>query len=398
MRFAPLFSAILIAIVTSSSPGRAVEQLPDGITTRDTDLGRVFADKDGMTLYFARRDRRNSESVTSNCLNIQHKTGKGQAHSPNIYGLIRQDNRPTCMDKTPPLVALEGTKPVGKWDFATRKDGLNQWAFDGRPVYRSIKDVAPGDVNGTGEPAYVPIPVIPGVRVHSDGYGQRLETENGMTLYTYDRDRPNRSACENGCERTWHPLLTGMMAVSTSPEWTLVRRADGTKQWAFQGKPLYTNVDDIDAGTRNGEGVANWRLALVKPGVGMPPEVATRVTWLGQVFTDAKGFTLYRYHCTDLSVDNLPCDDPDDRSNEWFAYCGTPERCATQFRPLLAPTNAKGWRTKTLSPCGPTAAVRCSRLSAMTPPANSTLSASLPGATIGMHLGRAAKSVCRTRW
>jgi predicted lipoprotein with Yx(FWY)xxD motif len=49
---------------------------------------------------------------------------------------------------------------------------------------------------------------------------------------------------------------------SASGEWTIVTRDDGSRQWAFRGKPVYYWSKDAKAGDRTGDGVSNaWRLA-----------------------------------------------------------------------------------------------------------------------------------------
>jgi len=47
-----------------------------------------------------------------------------------------------------------------------------------------------------------------------------------------------------------------------SGDWTVVARDDGSKQWAYKGKPLYTWVKDAKPGDVTGDGVNNvWRIA-----------------------------------------------------------------------------------------------------------------------------------------
>jgi predicted lipoprotein with Yx(FWY)xxD motif len=41
-------------------------------------------------------------------------------------------------------------------------------------------------------------------------------------------------------------------------EWTLVKAADGKEMWAYEGKPLYTYVEDKKAGEANGDGVGEF--------------------------------------------------------------------------------------------------------------------------------------------
>ena len=45
-------------------------------------------------------------------------------------------------------------------------------------------------------------------------------------------------------------------------EWTVVERSDGSKMWAYEGKPLYTYADDKKAGDMTGEGKGGvWHVA-----------------------------------------------------------------------------------------------------------------------------------------
>ena len=45
-------------------------------------------------------------------------------------------------------------------------------------------------------------------------------------------------------------------------EYTVITRADGMKQWAYKGKPLYTWVKDTKPGDMTGNGFLNlWRVA-----------------------------------------------------------------------------------------------------------------------------------------
>lgn len=86
---------------------------------------------------------------------------------------------------------------------------------------------------------------------------------SGMALYTFDRDATGsgKSVCNGQCATNWPPLMaTGSDAASG--DWSVVTRDDGTKQWAYKGKPLYFWVKDQKVGDRSGDGVNNvWHLA-----------------------------------------------------------------------------------------------------------------------------------------
>ena len=61
----------------------------------------------------------------------------------------------------------------------------------------------------------------------------------GMTLYTFDNDKEaNKSACAGNCLNNW-PVLKAEAADKDMGDWKVITRDDGSKQWAYKGKPLY---------------------------------------------------------------------------------------------------------------------------------------------------------------
>ena len=86
---------------------------------------------------------------------------------------------------------------------------------------------------------------------------------NGMTRYTFDRDAmgSGKSACNGPCAANWPPLMASA-SDSGSGDWSIVTRDDGSRQWAYKGKPVYFWAKDAKAGDRTGDGVNNvWHLA-----------------------------------------------------------------------------------------------------------------------------------------
>lgn len=83
----------------------------------------------------------------------------------------------------------------------------------------------------------------------------------GMTLYTFDQDSGGKSMCNGGCAQNWPPLKAAADAKAME-DWTLVKRDDGSMQWAYYGKPLYTFIQDKKPGDMNGEGkMGVWHMA-----------------------------------------------------------------------------------------------------------------------------------------
>ena len=89
---------------------------------------------------------------------------------------------------------------------------------------------------------------------------------NGMTLYTFDRDvmGSGKSVCNGQCATNWPPLMASASDASRG-DWTVIVRDDGSRQWAYRGKPVYYWVRDQKPGDRTGDGFANNTWHLVRP-------------------------------------------------------------------------------------------------------------------------------------
>lgn len=56
-----------------------------------------------------------------------------------------------CAAAWPPLMAAEGAAAKGAWTLHARKDGGQQWGWNGRPLYRFAGDTRPGETQGDGQ-------------------------------------------------------------------------------------------------------------------------------------------------------------------------------------------------------------------------------------------------------
>lgn len=91
--------------------------------------------------------------------------------------------------------------------------------------------------------------------------GKTLVDAKGMTLYVFDRDTAEKSNCNGPCATNWPPLMAAADGKAAG-KWTLVTRDDGSKQWAYGAKPLYTWSKDSKPGDVTGDNVnAVWHVA-----------------------------------------------------------------------------------------------------------------------------------------
>ncbi|MDO8980150.1 MAG: hypothetical protein Q7V17_13050 [Afipia sp.] len=94
--------------------------------------------------------------------------------------------------------------------------------------------------------------------------GKTYVDTKGMTLYTFDKDAGGKSACNGPCATNWPPLMAAADA-KASGDWTIVTRDDGSKMWAYKGKPLYTFAKDTKPGDTTGDGFLNGAWHMAKP-------------------------------------------------------------------------------------------------------------------------------------
>jgi len=102
----------------------------------------------------------------------------------------------------------------------------------------------------------------PPTKTGSTTKGPALTGARGMSLYTFDKDSGGKSACNGPCVTNW-PVLKAEASDQPSGNYTIITRDDGSKQWAYKGKPLYTFAKDQKVGDITGDGFLNgaWHLA-----------------------------------------------------------------------------------------------------------------------------------------
>jgi predicted lipoprotein with Yx(FWY)xxD motif len=84
-----------------------------------------------------------------------------------------------------------------------------------------------------------------------------LTNSAGFTLYWFSIDTPKKSNCNGTCATFWLPVpASAKITNMTSLPGTFgkIKRADGSKQLTYGGRPLYTFKEDTAPGQDNGNG------------------------------------------------------------------------------------------------------------------------------------------------
>ncbi len=263
--------------------------LPAGIELRLVASAQavVFTDFEGHTLYRSTDD------------------GTGNPQRCNEDG---------CERPWRPVVAPALAGDVGDFSVVVRAGGLRQWAYADWPLYRFEGDALPGDVHGRdfGDhwevaalsenfwPADVTVTTLP-------GYGDALAV-HGMTLYAgsafekywggrnlrdsftvayFRGKRLGSDACsDDGCLATWRPFRAPAGARSTG-FWEVIRRRNGTDQWAYKGFALYTHTGDTAPGQNRGHATYEFTDPAGRA------EALDRVAMLAEIGNAAGGAGVY---------------------------------------------------------------------------------------------------------
>lgn len=229
---------------------------PPEVTLGRTLLGVALTDANGMTLY--------------------HRDGKRGCDLK-------------CSVSWTVLAAPMAAVTHGDWVPVTNENGTRQWSYKGHPLYSFSGDVRPGDTRGDGlgkewhaavvEP---PEPHPAWLSYAETDAGEILTNAQHLAIYIYDPRffgaapaqggaKAAAGICDAACRgENYHPFAA---SAGDKPigNWTIVDDADdGIKQWAYKGKPIYTNSQDQAPGDFKGVsfGDISWK-ALMRSGMPM---------------------------------------------------------------------------------------------------------------------------------
>lgn len=249
------------------------EELPPDVTLRLQGHGAVLADAKGMTLYTYLTDPK--------------------AGPPTCDQVCLDEGWTPLIASGPPVVAPD-------WGVVTRDDKTVQRTFRGKPLYRYGRDTNPGDMFGddVGQKwalAFRPAVLPPGFEAAKTPLGHLLTDSKRMSVYApVSAD----TACDGSCLQSWRPVEAWWTAVANLPNWSVATRADGTRQWAFKGKPLYRYDGDSAPGEVEGARVAGWAPVILEPPLPNPKWVTINMSDSGELLGDADGRTLYVHNLT----------------------------------------------------------------------------------------------------
>lgn len=278
--------AMAVALATTGI-SYAAEFVPADVALHKTGAGWLITNKQGTTLYTHDPDA--STPGKSSC------TGK-------------------CATAWPPFLAPTSASASGDWSLVAREGGQKQWAFRRMPLYFYARDNYPGAAFGDGEDviwhvAIQPISTPPQFAIASNPpVGRVLTNPKGMTVYAREGEAARDQVCDSECQRNWAPVSAPWLAKGYDA-WSVVDRGDGTKQWAYQNKPLYTSsLDALPGDIRGDRPRSGWKAVVLEPAPALPAWATVQNTDMGAVIADHEGMTIYAFSGDLKKVDAITCD------------------------------------------------------------------------------------------
>lgn len=162
-------------------------------------------------------------------------------------------------------VIIGGIIYAGVYYFYLSKKGASPYTYPG--VTTEASPTATPEAMGQEDAmkaSAAPVAMVELLMTKSNSTkGEYLVAANGMTLYRFDVDAKNVSNCNDSCATAWPPYMVEAGA-KLPTNLTVIKRADGSSQYAYKGAPVYFYFKDAQVGDTTGDGVGGtWH--LVKP-------------------------------------------------------------------------------------------------------------------------------------
>ena len=231
-----------------------------------------------------------------------------------------------CAAEFPPLPAPADAEPFADWSPVRRPDGRLQWAYQSRPLHTWSLEEEPGEVAtnvGLAEtanlklaergrqagsllpppewrvarfepPRSIDAPAGIEARLVSSAQAVVLTDFEGFTLYAPDAvaENADETCAGRGCDRGWLPVAAPALALDVG-QFSVVTREDGSRQWAYRGRPLYRYRGDLLPGDVHGRAVdERWSMAVLTENFHPPRVAVTALDGYGDTLS-LDGMTLY---------------------------------------------------------------------------------------------------------
>ena len=136
------------------------------------------------------------------------------------------------------------------------------------------------------------------VSATSTNLGMILVDGGGRTLYLFEKDQPNQSACAGACAAAWPVDQSSAKPKAgsgvTASMLGTIKRSDGSTQVTYHKHPLYYFSGDSGAGQHNGQGVdafgAKWYAVTPAGGAVSGGATATSANGSGYGSSSGSGF------------------------------------------------------------------------------------------------------------
>lgn len=119
--------------------------------------------------------------------------------------------------------------------------------------------------NGGADISLVAGPVVGSVK---SSLGEYLTDTKGMTLYVYADDKKLKSSCAGDCLKKWPPFMYDDKGLELftdvlSKRMNVIKRDDGSYQYAYGEKPVYYYAGDDKPGDTLGNGLNAGKWSIV---------------------------------------------------------------------------------------------------------------------------------------